>query len=306
MSAAVAQFEIEAIARSTDLHALEQIIQRGRTTFLEVGAALLRIREARLYRATHSTWEAYCDQRWGWTGRRANQLVQAAEVAAEVGTVVPIESERVARELARAPVEERQAVLFEAHAAAGGAPLTGAQVRAVLERHGHADGKLTAPRLQTRRTPRWLFDFLSELFGPFTCDVAADEHNALCEEHITAEQDALVVPWADRNWCNPPFRHTGRFVARAVEQAESGKMTCMLVPVGCAQAWHHEFARRFTIYHPDRRISYDLPDGTPTGEDGGHGADRDTAILLIGPGFENERYSVGEFRIVQLALPEVP
>ncbi|MGH2715034.1 MAG: DNA methyltransferase [Thermoleophilaceae bacterium] len=67
----------------------------------------MEIRELRLYRETHGTFEAYCQERWRMTRRRANQLVQAAEV----GTMVPIENERQARELVPLLREDEQEVI---------------------------------------------------------------------------------------------------------------------------------------------------------------------------------------------------
>jgi hypothetical protein len=76
----------------TRLSDAEGIIERGFTTFVEVGSALAVIREQRLYRATHETFDLYCRERWGWTKRRASQLITSAAVVlglAETGTVVP-------------------------------------------------------------------------------------------------------------------------------------------------------------------------------------------------------------------------
>jgi hypothetical protein len=42
--------------------------------------ALAQIRDQRLYRETHPTFEAYCQQRWAVTARRARQLTDAAEI----------------------------------------------------------------------------------------------------------------------------------------------------------------------------------------------------------------------------------
>lgn len=91
---------------------LEGIIERGVQTFVEVGAALAIIRDQRLYRETHSDFGDYCQDKWGWTRGRSNQLIQAAEVVAGLDTVVSTlpTSERQARELARLPVEQRAEV----------------------------------------------------------------------------------------------------------------------------------------------------------------------------------------------------
>lgn len=85
----------------------EAKIERGLSTFWEVGSALMQIRDERLYRAEFGTFEDYCQERWGMTRRRANQLVEAATL----GTMVPIENERQARALAPVaadPVEVRE------------------------------------------------------------------------------------------------------------------------------------------------------------------------------------------------------
>jgi len=58
----------------------EAVIERGLGTFVEVGTALAAIRDARLYRAEHATFEDYCRERWGFSKSHANRLVESAEV----------------------------------------------------------------------------------------------------------------------------------------------------------------------------------------------------------------------------------
>lgn len=84
---------------------LETTIGYGLHAFLRVGEALLEIREARLYRETHSAFEDYCRERWGITDGRANQLIAAKRVheviaGTDTTTVVPPANEAQARELA--------------------------------------------------------------------------------------------------------------------------------------------------------------------------------------------------------------
>jgi hypothetical protein len=63
-----------------ELAECEAIIERGLATFVEVGKALLRIRDDRLYRETHSTFADYCKQRWGMSKSHAYRQIEAAEV----------------------------------------------------------------------------------------------------------------------------------------------------------------------------------------------------------------------------------
>src|SRR5215204_6956553 len=80
---------------SARLVELEDTIERGLETFVEVGNALLEIRESKLYRETHKTFAAYVKARWGFTASRARQLIAAAKTA----TVVTVSNESQAREL---------------------------------------------------------------------------------------------------------------------------------------------------------------------------------------------------------------
>lgn len=98
-----------ALAQTRRLEELEVVIERGMSTFVEVGEALLEIRGSRLYRDTDGTFEGYCRRRWGFTARRANHLMDAAEI----GTVVPIATERQARELVPLLREQGPAAVAE-------------------------------------------------------------------------------------------------------------------------------------------------------------------------------------------------
>ncbi len=63
-----------------DLAECEEIIARNLTAFLEVGAALLRIREARLYKADgFASFDSYCRERWGMGRKYADRTIRAAE-----------------------------------------------------------------------------------------------------------------------------------------------------------------------------------------------------------------------------------
>lgn len=83
------------------LAVLEATIERGMTTFVEVGNAIREIRDARLYRESYATFEDYCRERWGWSKTHANRQVEAANTAEILTPMgVNVENERQARELA--------------------------------------------------------------------------------------------------------------------------------------------------------------------------------------------------------------
>src|SRR5688572_46882 len=83
------------------LDAHEGVIERGLQTFYAVGAALLAIRDTRLYRANYETFEQYCFQRWKMSRIHAHRLMEASEVVENllpIGNIPATESQ--ARELA--------------------------------------------------------------------------------------------------------------------------------------------------------------------------------------------------------------
>jgi hypothetical protein len=94
-----------------ELERLEGVVERGLETFVEVGMALGQIRDRKLYREGHPSFDTYCRQRWGLTRQRAYQLMGAAAVVANVSTIVDIPmpaNEAQARELARLKEPEQQ------------------------------------------------------------------------------------------------------------------------------------------------------------------------------------------------------
>lgn len=89
-------------AEADRLDELERVVDRGLQTFVEVGTALGEIRDRRLYRATHATFEDYCRERWGMGRSHAYRMIDAAEVVRAVspnGDIGSPSSESVAREL---------------------------------------------------------------------------------------------------------------------------------------------------------------------------------------------------------------
>lgn len=95
-----------------ELAKLESIIATGLGGFREAGKALLRVKKRRLYAPQYASWDDYCRRRWGFTARRANQLIAAARHIGQFpGTIVPA-NEGQARELLRVPsVAQRQRIL---------------------------------------------------------------------------------------------------------------------------------------------------------------------------------------------------
>ena len=136
---------------------LEAVIERGQQTFYEVGAALLTIRDRRLYREAHATFEDYCRERWDFSRPRAYQLIDAAQVTGLLSTTVdtPLPaSESQARELAPLKDEpEAVAAVWQEvteHAEETGEKITAAAVRAVVREHLEPPEPESAARAETQ------------------------------------------------------------------------------------------------------------------------------------------------------------
>jgi phage N-6-adenine-methyltransferase len=225
---------------------LEGVIERGLATFVDVGAALLEIRDSRLYRESHGTFEDYCRERWDFSRPRAYQLIQAAEVGTLVSTTVdtPISSERIARELA--PLRDEPERLREAWETAveqhGPAP-TAKEVREVVS-------PLTRSQLSNQRggtdewaTPQDFYDAVDAEFG-FELDVCALDSSAKCERYFTPETDGLAQDWTGTVWMNPPYGDAiGGWVLKAWESAQAGATVACLLPARVDTGWWWDYCR---------------------------------------------------------------
>lgn len=101
-------------------------------------------------------------------------------------------------------------------------------------------------------TPPELFQELSRRYGPFDIDLAAAEHNALCERYFTFQDSALRRDWLltlpdgttrpSVCFCNPPYgKGLGRWVAKAKREADAGRATTvMLIPARTDTSYWHE------------------------------------------------------------------
>jgi hypothetical protein len=145
--------ELITIEESKRLIELESVIQTRLDTFMDVGNALAEIRDSKLYRIEHKTFEDYCREKWGMKRGYANYLVRAAEVVkslpAEMVTIVTTESQ--ARELASVEPGHREEVLTAAVEATGGNLTAAAIKEAALERAEHSPQTLLPQEPETTK-----------------------------------------------------------------------------------------------------------------------------------------------------------
>jgi hypothetical protein len=111
----------------------ETVIAQGLATFTEVGQALLRIRDERLYRETHDTFAAYFKERWGFSRQTGYDLMRTAQVV-ELVQEVGQPTREAARELASLEPDAMREAWAETIERVGEKP-TAAEVRATVNGH---------------------------------------------------------------------------------------------------------------------------------------------------------------------------
>jgi protein gp37 len=118
------------------LEVLESVIDAGMQTFVHVGNALLEIRDSRLYRTSHGTFEDYCRERWSMERRHAYRLIDAAQVVENVSnwTQIPV-TESQARPLTVLEPEQQREVWQRAVETATNGKVTAAHVQAVVNEY---------------------------------------------------------------------------------------------------------------------------------------------------------------------------
>ena len=77
--------ELLNIEERNELERCEVVIKQGLKTFVEVGQALMLIRDKRLYRVEYCTFEDYCQDKWQLTRRHVNRLVGSSQVVSNLG-----------------------------------------------------------------------------------------------------------------------------------------------------------------------------------------------------------------------------
>jgi hypothetical protein len=116
---------------------LERKVERA---FYEAGMALMQLRDRRLYRTTHATFEDYCRDRFNYTRRRPYQLIEAAIVydhlidkCAKFLHILPTK-ESQAQPLSQLDPQEQPLAWEIAVEEAGGKVPTGRIVKDVVQR----------------------------------------------------------------------------------------------------------------------------------------------------------------------------
>ena len=152
MSAEAMELEPLTMQESTRLMALEKIVTTGLQSWIEVGEALIEIRDSRLYKIEAKTFEEYCQTRFKMDRTYAHRLMNGAPIAKDLLPKGNI-SERAVREIAKVAPERRQEIFDKATESASGHVPTAREIKHVVsldEEEGGEEPPATKPSIQLK------------------------------------------------------------------------------------------------------------------------------------------------------------
>lgn len=88
----------------------------------------------------------------------------------------------------------------------------------------------TLARNQAAGTPKELFVKLNDEFN-FTHDPCPSDPN----------YDGLKLPWGKRNFVNPPYKNCKKWIKKALDEADQGNLSVLLLPSRTGAKWFHKY-----------------------------------------------------------------
>ena len=232
------------IEERNELERCEVVIKQGLKTFVEVGQALMLIRDKRLYRAEFGTFEAYCQDKWQLTRQYVNNMVAASKVVSNLemetsGFQTP-QTEKHARPLTKLE-PELQAEAWQKVVEEHGDKITHNKVEEVVKEFVPINNELkqakkepmfaemTEQEILARAkeiekskkahvsynsgenewyTPINIIESARAVLGVIDLDPASNpvaNEIVKAEKFYTKEDDGLSFSWFGNVWINPPY-----------------------------------------------------------------------------------------------------
>ena len=261
--------EILNIDESHELERCEVVIKQGLQTFIEVGQALMTIREKRLYRIGFKTFEDYCVGRWSFGRNYVNKIIEASSVISNLGTMVPIlpQSERQTRPLTSLEPEIQKEVWTEV-VKTHGDNITAAKVQTVVNDWKTVDFEVKEAKsnpmfspdieviIEDKKskahvsnnsgenewyTPECYIESAKKVMGNIDLDPASSEiANQTVKANLfySQEEDGLSKEWFGNVWMNPPYSQPliFQFITKLVESNKINQ-AIVLVNNGTETQW---------------------------------------------------------------------
>lgn len=296
---ATVTLEILSDEEASTLQVLEAEIDLGLRSFVAAGRALLSIHDARLYRASHATFEAYCAERWGITDRRARQLITATKLREDMrplltdGASIDAATERALRPLSALDPADAAAAWEIATELAGGEVPGRAETEEAVTKVKGTPAVLHSSKSSEFYTPK---KFRKAILGALQVarkvdlDPCADPGRTFpAKQHFTAEDDAFKQEWRGETlYFNPAWAERQAPVwaekFRAEMDAHHFLRAVSLLPGRIETQWLQKVMRPDVLCLVTGRITFvgaDDPAGFPV-VFGGHGI----AIDVFAAAFE--------------------
>jgi hypothetical protein len=262
------------VSEEAELCALELTIERGLKTFVDVGTALMEIRDKRLYRQQYGTFEDYCRERWGMVRQNANRLIAAAETVSNLepmGSILPT-SERQVRPLTQLE-PKLQAEAWQAAVERGNGKPTGVIVQEVVDEIQQRPHVANNSGNNEWYTPAEYIEAARAVLGEIYLDPASSDiaqKTVKAKIYFTAEDDGLRYQWDGRVWMNPPYASEliGKFAEKLVNHFAGGDVPEAVVLVNNATetGWFQSMLDYASaVCFVRRRIKFVDQNGNPSG-----------------------------------------
>lgn len=287
---------------------LEICIANGLQTFVEVGNALAEIRDGKLYRLHHATFEDYCQNRWGLKRAHAYRMIDAASVISNLSPIGDIpQTESQARPLASLTPEQQREVWQTAVDTAPNGKMTAAHVEAtVKEIMSQTPGVMSSGgsngvNMQTSNgrdvsammssasdewyTTQEIIDTVTAVMGGIDLDPASSDtanETVRAEVYFTIEDDGLSKEWWGRVYLNPPYgNEIPKWVDKAIGEYENHNIleAVLLLPSRTDTRWFRAL-RQFPRCFMHGRVKFN-----------GHDNSAPFPTMLVGIGIDLERFA---------------
>lgn len=288
------------------LAGLEATIEAGLNTFVDVGQALLAIRDRRLYRTGYPTFDDYCRRRWGINRAHGYRLIEAAQVVSSlqmspIGDTPLPANESQARPLSALPPDQQALAWQQAVETAPGGKLTAAHVQQTVdsfsypsEGAGGEGQRSNVPTFQ-RSNPSQPFQLImsqdsEEWYTPeeyiemarlVMSGIDLDPATSLIAQqwiratvYYTIADDGLAQPWLGRAWVNPPYTKNGEdskaeiWSTRLLAEYHAGRVTeaILLVNNKAGYKWFENVWDQALACFARDLIRFIRPDGSRPGK----------------------------------------
>lgn len=223
------------------LETCEAIIRNGLKTFVQVGEALLEIRNFRLYRREFKTFEEYCEKRWGMSVRQSQRLMNASEVVENLKRdqlgVLPTSEYQVRALAALSP--EFQAKIWS-DAVKTGQVVTGDLIKSLVDEAAQTPETSSKPSRFAYEnlyqsgsnewyTPAHIVQLSVKMLGGIDldpCSNSKENPNVPAARHFVQADDGLSQNWSGKVFLNPPFgREIKEWVLKLHRHAQAGEVS---------------------------------------------------------------------------------